>query len=77
MTGAGPRRRRSRRITVNLTSLAAQALDDAARLTGENLTETMTRAVLLYANVRRATAAGGSLYLRGRPGDELERVLLM
>ena len=40
-----------RTLTVNLTPQASGALEDAAALTGDDLTDTVCRALLLYGEV--------------------------
>jgi hypothetical protein len=73
---AGPGRRHSKgpleRITVNVTRRASRALELATRLTGDSKTDTINRALQVYAYVEQVTAEGGSVYVRAAVGAELE-----
>ena len=66
-----------RRITINLTPRAYAALEQAAKLTGDSKTDTLNRAIQVYAYVINVTQNGGDLYVRDKGHDELERVLLV
>jgi hypothetical protein len=52
------------RVTVNLTRSTSRALDLAAKLTGDTKTDTVNRALQVYAYLERVTARGGSVYVR-------------
>jgi hypothetical protein len=52
------------RVTVNVTGRASRALDLAAELTGDTKTDTLNRALQVYAYLERLTACGGSVYVR-------------
>jgi hypothetical protein len=71
-----PRRRRGNgpleRITVNVTRRASRALDLATKLTGDSKTDTVNRALQVYAYVEQVTADGGSVYVRAGANTELE-----
>ena len=60
------------RITVNLTRRACRALDLAAELTGDTKTDTVNRALQVYAYLEQVTSRGGSFYVREAAGPELE-----
>jgi hypothetical protein len=62
------------RITVNLTGRASRALDLATELTGDTKTDTVNRALQVYAYMEQITARGGSVYVREAEGSELERL---
>jgi len=62
------------RITVNLTGRAARALDLATELTGDTKTDTVNRALQIYAYLEQVTANGGSIYVREATESELERL---
>jgi hypothetical protein len=62
------------RITVNLTPRAYRALSKAVKLTGDSKTDTVNRALQLYAYLEEITQNGGSLYVRPADQDELEQV---
>jgi hypothetical protein len=60
------------RITVNLTGRASRALELAAELTGDTRTDTVNRALQIYAYVEQVMAAGGSVRVRAAAGTELD-----
>jgi hypothetical protein len=60
------------RITVNVTRRASRALELATKLTGDSKTDTVNRALQVYAYVEQVTAEGGSVYVRPAVGAELE-----
>jgi hypothetical protein len=62
---------RLERITVNLTGRASRALELAAELTGDTKTDTVNRALQIYAYVEQVMAAGGSVRVRAA-GTELD-----
>lgn len=62
------------RITVNLTGRASRALDLATDLTGDTKTDTVNRALQVYAYMEQVTANGGSVYVKEAAGSELERL---
>ncbi|HYF74051.1 MAG TPA: hypothetical protein VD834_16545 [Blastococcus sp.] len=64
------------RVTVNLIDKASTALNDACVLTGDNKTDTINRALQLYAWVQLELRKGGELILRSTDG-ELERIHLL
>jgi hypothetical protein len=62
------------RITVNLTGPASRALEIATQLTGDSKTDTINRALQIYAYMEQITARGGSIYVREVADSELERL---
>jgi hypothetical protein len=62
------------RITVNLTARASRALDLASELTGDTKTDTLNRALQVYAYLEQVTARGGSVYVREAADSDLERL---
>jgi len=62
------------RITVNLTGRASRALELATELTGDTKTDTVNRALQVYAYLEQVTARGGSVYVREAAESELERL---
>jgi hypothetical protein len=60
------------RITVNLTSRASRALELATELTGDTRTDTVNRALQIYAYVEQVMASGGSIRVRAAAGVELD-----
>lgn len=63
------------RLTVNLTDRAADALRATALLTGDNKTDTVNRALSVYAYMEELRAAGGSLLVRDAAGEIRELVV--
>jgi hypothetical protein len=62
------------RVTVNLTGRSSRALDAATELTGDSKTDTINRALQIYAFLEQVMAGGGSVYARESPGGELELI---
>jgi hypothetical protein len=62
------------RVTVNLTARSSQALQIAAELTGDTKTDTINRAVQIYAFLQQAIAQGGSIHVRESNDAEVERL---
>jgi hypothetical protein len=68
------RREGLERVTVNLTPKAAQALEQAVKLTGDSKTDTINRSLQVYAYLEEILQHGGSLYTRVAGESELERL---
>jgi hypothetical protein len=66
-----------RRITINLTPRAWEALERAVKLTGDSKTDTINRALHVYAYIVNITKNDGDVYVRDGGHDELERLLLI
>lgn len=62
------------RVTVNLTPRTSAALDEAVRLTRDTKTDTINRAVQVYAYLERIIQDGGTVYVRDPGNGELERL---
>jgi hypothetical protein len=62
------------RVTVNLTARSSRALDQAVRLTGDSKTDTLNRAIQIYAYIEAVLASGGSIHVRETPDSEPERL---
>jgi hypothetical protein len=63
------------RVTVNLIGRASRALEIATELTGDSKTDTINRALQIYAYMEQVTARGGSIYVREAADDsELKRL---
>jgi hypothetical protein len=60
------------RITVNVIGRASRALDLAAEITGDTKTDTVNRALQVYAYLTQLTARGGSVYVREAAESGLE-----
>jgi hypothetical protein len=69
-----PQNARLERVTVNLTPRAWQALNQAVKLTGDSKTDTINRALQLYAYLEEITQSGGALYVRSSGQKELEQL---
>jgi hypothetical protein len=62
------------RVTVNLIPRAAQALHEASDLTGDSKTDTINRALQVYAYLEAITARGGEILVR-EPEDSTPRLV--
>jgi hypothetical protein len=60
------------RITVNVIGRASRALDLAAELTGDTKTDTVNRALQVYAYLTQVSVRGGSVYVREAEDSKLE-----
>jgi hypothetical protein len=63
-----------RRITVNLTPRAWEGLAQAMKLTRDSKTDTLNRAIQVYAYLVNITQNDGEVFVRDAGHDELERV---
>jgi hypothetical protein len=62
------------RITVNLTPRSASALELAAELCGDTRTDTINRAIQIYAYLEQVIRDGGSIHVRAHDATEPERL---
>ena len=62
------------RVTVNLTARSSRALEVVTDLTGDTKTDTINRALQIYAFLEQICAGGGSIYARESADGELERI---
>jgi hypothetical protein len=69
-SGGGP----LERVTVNLTPRSARALELATQLTGDSKTDTINRAIQIYAYLEYIISEGGSVHTRESADSELERL---
>lgn len=65
------------RITVNLTSRSSAALELAVELSGDTKTDTINRALQIYAYIEQVIRDGGSVHVREQDGAELERLRIV
>jgi hypothetical protein len=65
------------RITVNLTPRSSSALEIAVELCGDTKTDTINRAIQIYAYLERVIRDGGSVHVRERNSAELERLKIV
>jgi hypothetical protein len=69
VTRGGP----AERITVNLNEKASHALENAVQMTGDTKTDTINKALQLWALLQDLHRRGGAAYLR-EPDGEQERI---
>ncbi|GAA0951818.1 hypothetical protein [Actinocorallia libanotica] len=62
------------RITVNLTPKTTLDLNELVERTGDTKTDTINRALQLYAFLDGVIREGGKVYVQESESDELERV---
>jgi hypothetical protein len=62
------------RITVNLTPRSSSALELAVDMTGDTKTDTVNRALQIYAWLEQVIVGGGSVHVRPTQDAELERL---
>lgn len=62
------------RVTVNLVPRASAALELATGLSQDSKTDTINRALQVYAFLLQAKEAGGGVYVREGPKAELMQV---
>jgi hypothetical protein len=65
------------RITVNLTPRSSSALELAVELSGDTKTDTINRAIQIYAYLEKVLRDGGSVHVREEDGAELERLKIV
>ncbi|MGW1449636.1 hypothetical protein ACWCO3_15300 [Micromonospora sp. NPDC002411] len=65
------------RVTVNLTPRSYSALERASELTGDNRTDTINRALLVYSLIKELSdQGGGSLTILNNDGEK-ERIHIL
>lgn len=64
------------RLSVNLVPRAAHALDETVAQTGDSKTDTINRAIQLYAFIERIIQNGGAVFVRDEPNGDLARLHL-
>jgi hypothetical protein len=75
-TEPGTDRQQLERITVNFVPRASEALRQAVELTHDSKTDTINRAIQLYAYVLKAQAGGQDIFIGDTKG-ELGKLVLM
>jgi hypothetical protein len=63
------------RVTVNLAPRASRALEKAVKLTGDSKTDTINRALQVYAYLEEVWADNGQVLVRAKPDDDEVTVL--
>lgn len=66
--GGGP----LERVTVNLIARASRALQRVSDLTGDTKTDSINRALQVYAYIEEVNANGGAIYVRETKDSELQ-----
>lgn len=62
------------RVTVNLTPRAAHALDLAAELSKDSKTDTINRAIQVYAYLEQINVRGGAIYIQESENSKMKEV---
>jgi hypothetical protein len=62
------------RVTVNLTPRSSRALNETVERNGDTKTDTINRALQIYAFIEEIWHNGGSVYVRQQPDAELELI---
>ncbi|MET8682425.1 hypothetical protein ABZW18_33920 [Streptomyces sp. NPDC004647] len=65
------------RVTANLPPRAAQALERIVELTGYSKTDSMIRAIQVYAYLEEVWNAGGSVSVVEKPGAEPQQLKIL
>ncbi len=65
----------ARRLTVNLIQKADNALGELMAASGDSLTDTVNRALQIYAFIDSEIRAGSTVILRNSDGDQVLRIL--
>jgi hypothetical protein len=60
------------RVTVNLVARASRALQLASDLTGDTKTDSINRAIQVYAYLEEISSRGGDVYVRESKDSELQ-----
>jgi hypothetical protein len=63
-----------KKVTVNLSARSVRALGEAMDVTDDGQTETINRALQVYAFLQRIWNNGGSVLVRETPTGEIERL---
>lgn len=64
------------RVTVNLNRRASDALEQLDRLTGESKTDSINKALQLFAYLQQVQSDNGAIYVREAGSKEPERLKL-
>jgi hypothetical protein len=64
------------RVTVNLTGRASRALERAVELTGDTKTDSINRALTVYAYVEQVLRDGGSIIVQETPDGPQQKLLI-
>lgn len=64
------------RVTVNLTMRASRALEETVELTGDSKTDSINRALSVYAYVTKVLQDGGSIFVQDKDDTELKQLMI-
>jgi hypothetical protein len=62
------------RITVNLAIRTSEALDQLTRITGDSKTDTVNKALQVFAYLQQIQRDDGAIYVREPGSNEIERL---
>src|SRR2546429_8596182 len=62
------------RVTVNLVARASRALQRVSELTGDTKTDSINRAIQIYAYLEEVTVNGGDIFIREAKDSEPQRL---
>ena len=62
------------RVTVNLSQRTSEALEQLARMTGESKTDTINKALQVFAYLQQLQRDDGAIYVREPGSKETERL---
>lgn len=65
------------RVTVNLAPRASDALEQLSRITGESKTDSINKALQLFAYLQQVQSEHGAIYVREPGSKELERLRIL
>ncbi|WP_369253711.1 hypothetical protein [Streptomyces sp. R35] len=64
------------RVTVNLTSRASRALEATVGLTGDSKTDSINRALTVYAYIEQVLQQGGSITVQETPDAPPQKLVI-
>ncbi|MFC7267173.1 hypothetical protein [Streptomyces lutosisoli] len=64
------------RVTVNLTSRASKALETAVGITGDSKTDSINRALSVYAYIEQVLQQGGSITVQDSPDAVPQKLVI-
>ncbi|WP_328842867.1 hypothetical protein [Streptomyces sp. NBC_00258] len=64
------------RVTVNLTARASRALETTVGLTGDSKTDSINRALTVYAYIEQVLQQGGSIAVQETPDASPQKLVI-
>lgn len=64
------------RVTVNLTLRASRALEETVELTGDSKTDSINRALSVYAYIEKIIADGGAILVQDKDDAEPKQLMI-